>query len=123
MYSERVAPYAYELPCGRIFRTYTPSVPDDEGNHFLPCTRCGDHVVTLQTVLPASRRDMEMAKRIDKALIKDRIVATLRRRWDEETYAIIANRFGVSEKTVWDIATSVGVADYYERGDRVHGTG
>ena len=122
MYLERIKPYEYQLLCGVVFRSHTPSVADREtGRHFFPCLRCkvchehtDKEILTLR-LLPASRRDMEQATRIDKAVLKDRIVQALRTDWSELTYNAVAEAYGVSYSTVYRVASELGVADYDEQ--------
>lgn len=61
---------------------------------------------------PGSARDMNHATRLDKAIIKDRIVQDLRTEWDEDAYEGISRRHGVSVRTVGRVAAALGVSDY-----------
>jgi hypothetical protein len=119
VYSEGVEPYAYKLPCGVVYKSYTPSVADNDGRHHILCRRCGDHVLAINAVVPASRRDMALVDKIDRAIVQDRIVADIRRKWDEEPYEVIATKHGVSRSTVLRIASRLGVVDYGTLGDTV----
>jgi hypothetical protein len=118
VFVEQVKPYEYRLTCGFIFRSQTPSVSDEEGLHFFPCRRCHvwhSYEVEQMSELrraAGSARDMAFVTRLDKAIIKDRIVEDLRAGWDEGAYAEIARRHGVSESTVGRIASKLGVSDY-----------
>jgi len=58
---------------------------------------------------------MEQATRIDKAVLKDRIVQALRTDWSELTYNAVAEAYGVSYSTVYRVASELGVADYDEQ--------
>ena len=115
---ERIKPYEYRLNCGLVFHTQTVSVPDKEGVHYFPCRRCKTwHKYTIEQ-LPtlqrsaASARDLAQAERLDKAIVKDRIVKDLRSEWDSDGYQIIADRRGVSLRTVSRVAAELGVSGY-----------
>lgn len=125
MYIERIKPYEYRLPCGLIFKSQTPSVADEDGEHHFPCQRCKVwhaftelQVPSLQTTA-ASARDMSRAAKFDAALLKDRIVRSLLFSWDESTYQEVATRHGVSYRTVIRVASEMGVSSYGRTRDTV----
>lgn len=117
IYVERIKPYEYRLMCGFIFSSDTLSVAE-QGSHFFPCRRCNDWHVYQDDELPglqreaASARDMAQVSRLDKAILKDRIVKDLRESWNLETYQCLATKHGVSRLTVIRIANELGVSDY-----------
>lgn len=125
MYVELIKPYEYTLDCGMVFRSHTPSVGDDEGLHHFPCRRCKvwhEYKVEQMQELkrsPASARDLRHVEKLDKAILKDRIVQDLRAAWDEGTYKEIAERHGSSLRTVERIAAELGVSDYGGGGAKV----
>jgi len=125
VFVEQVKPYEYRLACGVVFRSQTPSVADEEGHHYFPCRRCRlwhkyetDDMLELRRTA-GSARDMTHVARLDKAILKDRIVQDLRTEWDEGAYSGIAKRHGVSIRTVVRVAAVIGVSDYGRGGASV----
>ena len=121
-YVSRVPAYAYELPCGtdHRHRTYTPSVPDEDGTHWLYCRRCSlshglptDELVEHRPQVPGPRArvfgDGELVRQMDKAILKDRVAARMRKTWNTVPAAEMAAELGVPVHLVRTVAEDLGI--------------
>lgn len=122
MYVERVPTYLYPLPCGpdHRFRTYTPSLPADDGWHWFYCRRCPGYVcldvpelVELRPLTPGERRrpwgEGELSRQMDKAVLRDRVLPVLRRTWGAVTVSILAEQYSMPERLVRSVAEDLGI--------------
>lgn len=121
MYRDRVPTYVYPLPCGPAhhFRSYTPSQPDSD-IHWFYCHRCRDYAAVLDTDVVEHRPersvidtrrlgDGELGRRMDKAILKDRVRPVLFRTWGTVSVATIALDLGVPQRLVRAVAEDMGV--------------
>jgi hypothetical protein len=122
MYLDRVPAYTYDLPCGpdHRFRSFTPSQPHSDGRHWFYCRRCPEFVAIRARDLaeyrpqaPGERKrsfgEGELARQMDKAIQRDRVLPVLRRTWGAVTVATLAEQYGVPERLVRGVAEDLGI--------------
>lgn len=121
-YLSGVPMYEYEMACGHIFRSHTPSVPildeapelstmreriradiKDErmGDHYLYCTTCGD----VRVILPEVLREAKPRREGGKRCLSDTEVS--------EAYdmAILKDRVASRLRSAWDAVPAEQVAE------------
>lgn len=117
MYYERLPSYGYEMPCGHMFRSLTPSEAIDD-EHYFYCRSCErDFAVLDRDVIEQRPRgvngkplgDGQMSRRIDDAIKADRVAAYYRTHWDSVTVLQVSAALGISDWTVKHVAAQLGV--------------
>jgi hypothetical protein len=120
--------YRYKMPCGQPFYSSTPSVADDHGYHWFPCTYCETdyHVLSQEEIdgteeaprkLDGQRySEAELAQRVDQATIRARIRAHIEADRDASNQQI-AGRVSamgtrVTEKLVRDVRKAIRSTQY-----------